>query len=273
MLTKHSSAFEFTMPMVLGFVACYTGLMPFQCLSDSLCMYHGHAEWEHSYHRTIMFLVIVLMLKSWHCFCFFFPETGYRWNYDSFSQMRSQWCGVFSLVYWKWYLGNLRIELFAKFPDFLITWYALLVERMEGAGLNSCCISWGNLINLCHPWWTIREKEAVLQCVSCLQSSVCCVWVATARWAALEVVLMERTMIAPHLGTTLSYQVNQSAVFNFFLLKLFYQAYYLFFTSSAAYVLPSREALHLGDRVIIYLPRCADTDSEVRKISAEVSNY
>ncbi|KAI4319538.1 hypothetical protein MLD38_033124 [Melastoma candidum] len=38
----------------------------------------------------------------------------------------------------------------------------------------------------------------------------------------------------------------------------------------SAYVLPSREALHLGDRVIIYLPRCADTDSEVRKIAAEI---
>lgn len=39
---------------------------------------------------------------------------------------------------------------------------------------------------------------------------------------------------------------------------------------SAAYVLPSREALCLGDRVIMYLPRCADTNSEVRKISAQV---
>ncbi|KAL5740899.1 hypothetical protein ACOSQ2_030079 [Xanthoceras sorbifolium] len=38
----------------------------------------------------------------------------------------------------------------------------------------------------------------------------------------------------------------------------------------SAYVLPSREALCLGDRVISYLPRCADTDSEVRKISAQI---
>lgn len=37
-----------------------------------------------------------------------------------------------------------------------------------------------------------------------------------------------------------------------------------------AYVLPSREGLSLGDRVIAYLPRCADTESEVRKISAEI---
>ncbi|KAJ0027548.1 hypothetical protein Pint_35765 [Pistacia integerrima] len=38
----------------------------------------------------------------------------------------------------------------------------------------------------------------------------------------------------------------------------------------SAYVLPSREALCLGDRVIMYLPRCADTNSEVRKLSAQI---
>ncbi|GAV58925.1 hypothetical protein CFOL_v3_02458 [Cephalotus follicularis] len=38
----------------------------------------------------------------------------------------------------------------------------------------------------------------------------------------------------------------------------------------SAYVLPSREALCLGERVIMYLPRCADTNSEVRKISAQI---
>ncbi|KAJ4705027.1 protein SHOOT GRAVITROPISM 6-like [Melia azedarach] len=38
----------------------------------------------------------------------------------------------------------------------------------------------------------------------------------------------------------------------------------------SAYVFPNREALCLGDRVIMYLPRCADTDSEVRKISAQI---
>ncbi|KAG6693496.1 hypothetical protein I3842_09G003400 [Carya illinoinensis] len=38
----------------------------------------------------------------------------------------------------------------------------------------------------------------------------------------------------------------------------------------SAFVLPSREALCLGDRVIMYLPRCADTNSEVRKVSAEI---
>ncbi|PSS04621.1 Protein SHOOT GRAVITROPISM like [Actinidia chinensis var. chinensis] len=39
----------------------------------------------------------------------------------------------------------------------------------------------------------------------------------------------------------------------------------------SAFVLPSRDALFLGDRVIVYLPRCADTNAEVRKLSAQVS--
>ncbi|KMT06441.1 hypothetical protein BVRB_7g161120 isoform A [Beta vulgaris subsp. vulgaris] len=36
------------------------------------------------------------------------------------------------------------------------------------------------------------------------------------------------------------------------------------------FVLPSREALSLGDRVIVYLPRCADTNAEVRKFSSQI---
>ncbi|XP_074269139.1 protein SHOOT GRAVITROPISM 6 isoform X2 [Silene latifolia] len=38
----------------------------------------------------------------------------------------------------------------------------------------------------------------------------------------------------------------------------------------SAFVLPSREALTIGDRVITYLPRCADTDAEVRKFSIQI---
>ncbi|XP_068646001.1 protein SHOOT GRAVITROPISM 6 isoform X2 [Aristolochia californica] len=38
----------------------------------------------------------------------------------------------------------------------------------------------------------------------------------------------------------------------------------------AAFVLPTRESLNLGERVIIYLPRCADTGSEIRKVSAQI---
>ncbi|XP_028777131.1 protein SHOOT GRAVITROPISM 6 isoform X2 [Neltuma alba] len=37
-----------------------------------------------------------------------------------------------------------------------------------------------------------------------------------------------------------------------------------------AFILPSREALCVGDRVIMYLPRCVDPNSEVRKISAQI---
>ncbi|GAB4833550.1 Protein SHOOT GRAVITROPISM 6 [Ancistrocladus abbreviatus] len=36
------------------------------------------------------------------------------------------------------------------------------------------------------------------------------------------------------------------------------------------FVLPSRDGLALGERVIVYLPRCADTNSEVRKLSAQI---
>ncbi|PIA54938.1 hypothetical protein AQUCO_00901089v1 [Aquilegia coerulea] len=38
----------------------------------------------------------------------------------------------------------------------------------------------------------------------------------------------------------------------------------------SAFVLPTRGSLCLGERVIAYLPRCADTNSEVRKISAQI---
>ncbi|GFS45810.1 ARM repeat superfamily protein [Actinidia rufa] len=38
----------------------------------------------------------------------------------------------------------------------------------------------------------------------------------------------------------------------------------------SAFLLPSRDALFLGDRVIVYLPRCADTNAEVRKLSAQI---
>ncbi|KAJ6791581.1 protein SHOOT GRAVITROPISM 6 isoform X2 [Iris pallida] len=38
----------------------------------------------------------------------------------------------------------------------------------------------------------------------------------------------------------------------------------------SVYVLPSRELLSLGERIIAYLPRCADTSSEVRKVAVQV---
>ncbi|XP_074563912.1 protein SHOOT GRAVITROPISM 6-like isoform X2 [Curcuma longa] len=38
----------------------------------------------------------------------------------------------------------------------------------------------------------------------------------------------------------------------------------------SAFVLPNRDYLSLGERVITYLPRCADTSSEVRKLAAQI---
>lgn len=40
---------------------------------------------------------------------------------------------------------------------------------------------------------------------------------------------------------------------------------------AAAFVLPNRDSLSLGERVIAYLPRCADTSTEVRKVAVQVS--
>ncbi|KAK6944097.1 hypothetical protein RJ641_025199, partial [Dillenia turbinata] len=38
----------------------------------------------------------------------------------------------------------------------------------------------------------------------------------------------------------------------------------------SAYLLPSHNALFLGDRIMVYLPRCADTNSEVTETSAPI---
>ncbi|XP_019054507.1 PREDICTED: protein SHOOT GRAVITROPISM 6 isoform X2 [Nelumbo nucifera] len=42
------------------------------------------------------------------------------------------------------------------------------------------------------------------------------------------------------------------------------------FSNLPSFVLPSRASLCLGERVIVYLPRCADTSAEVRKVSAQI---
>ncbi|CAK9157688.1 unnamed protein product [Ilex paraguariensis] len=44
----------------------------------------------------------------------------------------------------------------------------------------------------------------------------------------------------------------------------------IFSNLPSAFVLPSRDALCLGDRIMVYLPRCADTNSDVRKVSAQI---
>ncbi|KAL6585414.1 Protein SHOOT GRAVITROPISM 6 [Orobanche minor] len=38
----------------------------------------------------------------------------------------------------------------------------------------------------------------------------------------------------------------------------------------SAFVSPSRDALYLGERIMVYLPRCADINPEVRKTSAQI---
>nr|XP_029119800.1 protein SHOOT GRAVITROPISM 6 isoform X2 [Elaeis guineensis] len=38
----------------------------------------------------------------------------------------------------------------------------------------------------------------------------------------------------------------------------------------SAFVLPSRDSLSLGERIIAYLPRCTDTSSEVRKVAVQI---
>lgn len=38
----------------------------------------------------------------------------------------------------------------------------------------------------------------------------------------------------------------------------------------SAFVLPNRDSLSLGERIMAYLPRCADTDDEVRKVAIQI---
>uniref|UniRef100_N1QRN0 HEAT repeat-containing 7A-like protein n=1 Tax=Aegilops tauschii TaxID=37682 RepID=N1QRN0_AEGTA len=44
----------------------------------------------------------------------------------------------------------------------------------------------------------------------------------------------------------------------------------LFYFVPAAFVLPNRDSLSLGERIMAYLPRCADTDDEVRKVAIQI---
>ncbi|KAH7690564.1 Armadillo-like helical-containing protein [Dioscorea alata] len=38
----------------------------------------------------------------------------------------------------------------------------------------------------------------------------------------------------------------------------------------SAFVLPSRDSLSLGERIIAYIPRCADTNSDIRKVAIQI---
>lgn len=69
----------------------------------------------------------------------------------------------------------------------------------------------------------------------------------------------------------LALKASSSLLLSPFFYSHFYSSSpFLFSKLIAAFMLPSREALCLGERVITYLPRCADFNSEVRKISAQV---
>nr|CAD1836020.1 unnamed protein product [Ananas comosus var. bracteatus] len=60
-----------------------------------------------------------------------------------------------------------------------------------------------------------------------------------------------------HLSCTHSKQVDRGVQRNFSNLP-------------SAFVLPNRDSLSLGERVIAYLPRCADTSTEVRKVAVQI---
>lgn len=151
------------------------------------------------------------------------------------------------------------------------------VERMEGVEQNSYCISWGRLIHMFPPLWNIREKEVVLRLMRCFRSSGLYVSVDTVHLVAKEVALTTNESTVFRIAIFLIYQVSLflsracsafdcSSVISYLKLKLFRLL-------SAAFVSPSRDALCLGERIMVYLPRCADTNPEVRKTSAQVGNW
>lgn len=148
------------------------------------------------------------------------------------------------------------------------------MERMEEVGQSCYCICWDKLINMCLHLLSTKEKEVVVQCMRCFSSLGWFASVDIASWAAMEVAHISSNLTVLYMAIFQTYHVKKfsreraSWLFVLFFLVL----YHCFFVQlPAAFVLPSREALCLGDRVVMYLPRCADTNSEVRKVSAEVS--
>lgn len=118
------------------------------------------------------------------------------------------------------------------------------------------------------PPRNIKEKEVALQLMKCFRSFGLFVLVDTVHLVVKEVAL-----------TT-----NESTIFliylvchSLFLCLLtficdFISQLKLLCSLPAAFVSPSRDALCLGERIMVYLPRCADTNPEVRKTSAQVGN-
>lgn len=120
----------------------------------------------------------------------------------------------------------------------------------------------------------IKGEEVVLQCIRCFSSFGQFASPDIVPWAVKEVVHTSSQLTVICMGTFRTYHVKMSpkTVIFFSSFRFFFPTLILIIVElPAAFVLPSREALSLGDRVIMYLPRCADTNAEVRKVSAQVS--
>jgi len=121
--------------------------------------------------------------------------------------------------------------------------------------------------------WSIKGEGVVLLRTSCCSSSV--------HFVLAEFVDLVASQVAPTVFRLIeqckkAYQIYHVQT-NFYFWIYFHLYQYhrhnldiiLF---SAAYVLPSRDSLSLGERVIAYLPRCADTSYEVRKVAVQVGH-
>ena len=96
------------------------------------------------------------------------------------------------------------------------------------------------------------------------------------RWAAVEVACIASKLALLCMGIFPTYHVKlftETACQSLVSFTVLHQFFFFFFQLSVAFVLPSCEALCLGDKVVMYLPRSADTNSEVRKVSGQVSYW
>lgn len=155
---------------------------------------------------------------------------------------------------------------------------------MEEVELSNSCIYWDRLIYMFPHLWNIRGKEGVKQLMRCLLSFGHCVSVDTVHLAAKEAAVTESkwtvfcnaiypvNVLKPFFCRSLSFlpfpwlQKSDSRI----LVIYVFVALMLSLLPSAAFVLPSRDALCLGERIMAYLPRSADSNPKVRNFSAQV---
>ncbi|KAK6126237.1 hypothetical protein DH2020_040009 [Rehmannia glutinosa] len=76
--------------------------------------------------------------------------------------------------------------------------------------------------------------------------------------------------IDPYVSSSVEYQRKRGCLAAYEMLHKFRQYVLVDTVHLAAFVSPSRDALCLGERIMMYLPRCADTNPEVRKTSAQI---